>query len=262
MTSGGLFSAAVDSNANIHIYKIHQGQIFPKGVLSSSLLEFDHPYLLGQEKVRFSVAGLSFQKCHCSTAQPPHIVALYRYHIAPSSVGQSRRFIQDAIEWSKKRMKLVVWKLCQGNLKVSTIRDVELKSPSWADQPVSIVTSEFSSRRSKSPPVSMVFRCGSGRNVEYHMHTCYYDHDNGKTVDLTLSMCFSIIVNALTFTVQTHMPKRGPRSPKTISLTLTFLSISHSPNQSTKYEGEAGKSFCSIPKTLCRVIELLIAHPT
>lgn len=260
VTSGGLFSAAVDSNANIHIYKIHQGQIFPKGVLPSSLLEVDHPCLFGQETVRFSVAGLSFQKCHCSTAQPPHIIALYRYHIAPSSLGQSRRFIQDAIECSKKRMKLVVWKLCQGNLTVSTIRDVELKSPSWADQPVSIITSEFSSRRTKSPPVSMVFRCGSGRNVGYHMHTCYYDRDNGKTVDFIL--CLSISVNALTFTVQTHMRKWGPRSPKTVSLTLTFLSIFHSPNQSTKYEGEAGKSFCSIPRKLCRVIELLIAHPT
>lgn len=186
-SSSGLFSAAVDSDANIHIYKIHQGQVFPKFVLPANRVEIDYQCPSDQEYVRFSVAGLSFQKCHCSSGQPPHIIALYRYHIASAPPGQTQSFVANAIEWSKKRLKLVVWKFCQGELKVGTIRDVVLGSSSWADQPVYIVTSEYALRKTKSPPVSMVFQCLSGPDIAYHMRTFYYDRENGKTIDLILN---------------------------------------------------------------------------
>lgn len=183
-SSSGLFSAAVDSDANIHIYKIHEGQVVSKFVLPSDRVEIDYQCPSDQEYVRFSVAGLSFQKCQCSSGQPPHVIALYRYHIASPRPGQTQSFIANAIEWSKKRLKLVIWKFCQGELKVATIRDVVLGSSSWADQPVYIVTSEYATRRTKSPPVSIVFQCGSGPDLAYHMRTFYYDRENGKRIGL------------------------------------------------------------------------------
>lgn len=193
-TSSGLFSAAVDHDANIHIYKIIDGQVHPRGILFAGLVVTDAGCSSNQGNTRFSIAALAFQKCHCSAAQPPHIVALYRYHITPAPPGQNQRFVLDAFYTSKKRLKLVIWKICQGDLKVSTIRDVDLgdvdpadgnsKSNSWADQPVSIVTSDYPSRRTQSSPISMIFQCGSGRDVGYHMRTCYYDRDTGKTADL------------------------------------------------------------------------------
>lgn len=189
--SSGLFSAAVDFDANIHIYKIHEGQVVPKYFLPSARVEIDYQCPSDQENVRFSVAGLSFQKCKCSsnlsppTSQPPHVIALYRYHIASAPPGQTPSFIDNAIEWAKKRLKLVIWKFCHGDLKVGTIRDVVLGSSSWADQPVYIVTSEFNHGRpgAKSPPVSIVFQCGSEPDLAYHMRTFYYDRENGKRND-------------------------------------------------------------------------------
>ncbi|TLD37382.1 F-box domain cyclin-like protein [Venturia nashicola] len=186
-TSIGLFTAVVDPDANIHIYKIVEGQVHPRGILYSSLVYMDAGCPSNRGTVRFSIAALSFQKCHCSSSQPPHVVVLYRYHITPAPPGQNSRFVQHAVEMAKRRMKLVVWKACQGDLKILTARDVDiggvesadtnLKPTSWADQPVSIVTSGYPSRRTQLPPVSIIFQCGSGREVGYHMRTCYYDRE-------------------------------------------------------------------------------------
>jgi hypothetical protein len=184
-SSSGLFSAVVDSNADIHVYKIQEGQVVPKFLLPARRVEIDYQCPARPAYVRFSVAGLTFQKCHCPSAvirspQPPHIVALYRYHIESGPEGRKQTFITDAIEWSKKRLKLVVWKFCQGELKVDTVRDVILGSSGSADQPVHIVSSEHSSRKHKSPPVSMVFQSGNCLGLAYHMWTFYYDRETGK----------------------------------------------------------------------------------
>lgn len=202
-TSSGLFTAAVDPDANIHVYKIVEGQVHPRGILFASLVDMDAGCPSNRGNIRFSIAALSFQRCHCSAAQPPHVVVLYRYHITPAPPGQNPRFVQQAVETSKKRMKLVVWKICQGDLKVSTVRDVDLggvdpanadlKSNSWADQPVSIVTSDYASRRTQSPPISMIFQCGNGRDVGYHMRTCYYDRDIGKPADMKTPVCLLVM---------------------------------------------------------------------
>ncbi|QDS75415.1 hypothetical protein FKW77_003247 [Venturia effusa] len=185
-TTNGLFSAVAGSDANIHVYKIVEGQVYPKGTLFADLVDMDPGCPSNRGTVRFSIAALAFQKCYCSAAQPPHIVALYRYHITPAPPGENQRFVQDAINAAKKRLKLVVWKICQGDLKVSTIRDVDLGQESIdvdvmsrADQPVCLVTSDYPLRRTQAPPISMIFRCGSGRDPEYHMRTCYYDRDIG-----------------------------------------------------------------------------------
>ncbi|KAE9987569.1 hypothetical protein EG328_002210 [Venturia inaequalis] len=188
-TSSGLFTAAVDPNANIHLFKIVEGQVHPQGILFSSLVDMDAgcPSDRGSNRgtVRFSIAALSFQKCHCFSAQPPHVVVLYRYHVTPAPPGQNQKFVQNAVEAAKRRMKLVVWKVCRGDLRVSTMRDVDLGGVGSADadlkpdQPVSVVTSDYPSRRTQSPPISMIFQCGSGRGVGYHMRTCYYDRDIG-----------------------------------------------------------------------------------
>lgn len=197
-TSTGLLTAVVDPNANIHIYKIVEGQVHPRGVLFSSLVDSDADCPSNRGTIRFSIAALSFQKCHCSSAQPPHVVVLYRYHITPAPPGQNQGFVQNAVETAKGRMKLVVWKMCQGDLKVSIIRnvdlgrvtsaDADLNPSSWADQLVSIVTSDYPSRRTQSPPVSMIFQCGNGRDLGYHMRTCYYDRDIGKAADMNTSV--------------------------------------------------------------------------
>lgn len=183
-SSRGLFWAAVDSDATIHIYEIYESQVLPRFVLRSDLVDIDYQCPADQDYVQLSVAALSFQKCYCGPNQPPHLIALYRYHIKAPTSGRVSSFVADATEWSKKRLKLVIWKFCQGELKVSTVRDIELGPTSWADQPVHIATSEYPPRRTKSPPVSIVIQCGSGHDLAYHIRTFYYDRENGEILAL------------------------------------------------------------------------------
>jgi hypothetical protein len=149
----GVLAAAIDGDANIHVYSARYGFVAPKYRLPSSELQIDENS--ETPRVCFNVILFRFGRSTVKGSYPYHtdrITALYQYEVLPGT-SRPNRFVKEAMSKASSTLKLVTWDIRDENLvesrDISTSPDEEVVHMAVKNDRTVTIVFQLKNRRSR-----------------------------------------------------------------------------------------------------------------
>lgn len=152
--------AAIDGNADIHIYSVRTFGVLPRGLLSSTLLDFDGDSS-ETPTTQFRIVAAEFWKSNPARDNGQHLdrlTALYQYEVLAPTSQRQFPFVETAIKNAKEILKIVTWSIL--DMSIVSVRNVGVGED---EEPICIAAS-------RSNTVAIAYRV-HGQPLKYRIRS-------------------------------------------------------------------------------------------